>query len=280
MLTFAGRIIGYVRQPKTEVIQHLPAAPASFLTLKPALPPNTTIPPGLPALPAPPAPITAAHAGTLYTQNEFGHFVPVIQTANAPTECNTKAATIKLQLADEWDGWPDGDFECDFTHKEFEATNELVTQWATATGGGSHTKDTDGLRWQEGKTSTRKCLGIIKCNNKDCEVLVCPHTKKKGLCLQLTKGCLCGAVLVHHDCNVQSRLWTWKGGVHYSNSGYHAHERPSHVLHLMPKERYDFKRLVASHPNAGPLELVVGVRGIHGPSESSADISDVLLNRD
>ncbi|KAG6856983.1 hypothetical protein H0H87_011372, partial [Tephrocybe sp. NHM501043] len=48
----------------------------------------------------------------------------------------------------------------------------------------------------------------------------------------------------------------------------------------MPNECHQFERLVAENPTAGPLELVVGVRGLHGPGESSADISDVLLNRD
>ncbi|KAG6905150.1 hypothetical protein DXG01_004520 [Tephrocybe rancida] len=60
MLIFTGRIVGYVRQPKTEMIQHPPAALPSLPTLKPALPPHAPVPTGLPVVPAPPAPTTPA----------------------------------------------------------------------------------------------------------------------------------------------------------------------------------------------------------------------------
>ncbi|KAG6913865.1 hypothetical protein DXG01_003777 [Tephrocybe rancida] len=82
-----GRIVGYVRQPKTI----LPSLPIP----KP-LPPHAPIPTGLPAVPAPPAANTAAHARTLYTRNELGHFVPVIQTMNAPAERDKMLQELQL----------------------------------------------------------------------------------------------------------------------------------------------------------------------------------------
>ena len=32
------------------------------------------------------------------------------------------------------------------------------------------------------------------------------------------------------------------------------------------------------HPTVGPLGLIVGIPGLHGPGESVAEISDALLN--
>lgn len=53
------------------------------------------------------------------------------------------------------------------------------------------------------------------------------------------------------------------------------HDRPTHILHLLPHERSQFETVVKSHPKTGPLGLIVGVPGIDGPGESVADISDV-----
>jgi hypothetical protein len=36
----------------------------------------------------------------------------------------------------EWDGWPDGYFEKDFTFKEYNTTNWLKVHWAQKVGGG------------------------------------------------------------------------------------------------------------------------------------------------
>lgn len=90
--------------------------------------------------------------------------------------------------------------------------------------------------------------------------------------------CTCGAELFREDCSVTSHLWTWKGGIHYSNSGFHLHRRPTHLLHLLPDEKSRFEALVRAHPKSGPLALIVGVPTLHGPGESVADISPVLVN--
>jgi hypothetical protein len=58
------------------------------------------------------------------------------------------------------------------------------------------------------------------------------------------------------------------------------HPRHSHLLHLLPKEKAEFKELVLTHPKAGPLALVVGAPGVKGPGKSVADISPVFVNVD
>ncbi|KAL0954447.1 hypothetical protein HGRIS_003423 [Hohenbuehelia grisea] len=77
----------------------------------------------------------------------------------------------------DWDGWPNGDFELDFTPEEVNATKNLMMHWACKASGarkdvGSLTSET----WIGGKKSTRKCLGIITCNNSACTVVVRPQT--------------------------------------------------------------------------------------------------------
>ncbi|KAJ7864093.1 hypothetical protein B0H14DRAFT_2348646, partial [Mycena olivaceomarginata] len=43
-------------------------------------------------------------------------------------------------------------------------------------------------------------------------------------------------------------------------------------------EKNEFSKVVEQNPSAGPLKLLVGRPGVHGPGESVADISPVLFN--
>jgi hypothetical protein len=70
----------------------------------------------------------------------------------------------------------------------------------------------------------------------------------------------------------------WSGGVHYKNNGMHTHARPTHILHLLPREKIQFETIIKSHPKTGPLALIVGVPEVDGLGKSITDISDVLLN--
>lgn len=182
--------------------------------------------------------------------------------------------------ANNWDGWSDGTFEQDFTFQEFENTGNLTVHWAMTTSGGDRKGDDDALVWQRGKKSTRKCLGVIECDNPMCAIITRPQTKSQQIDNQLRRPCKCGAVLFCQRCDVISNLWKWSGGVHYLNQGFHAHRRPTHLLHLHAGERQEFIELVQSHPKSGPLQLIVDVPGLDGPGKSVADISDVLLNAD
>ena len=56
------------------------------------------------------------------------------------------------------------------------------------------------------------------------------------------------------------------------------HQWPAHILHLLKDEKSHFEEIVTAHPTVGPLGLIVGIPGLHGPGESVAEISDMLLN--
>ncbi|KAF9522542.1 hypothetical protein CPB83DRAFT_917241, partial [Crepidotus variabilis] len=147
----------------------------------------------------------------------------------------------------DWDYWPDGNFECDFTVEEVKVTSGLMTHYATIVGGGDKTGKSNADCWQNGKRATRKCLGVIFCANQpSCQAFTRPNTKPKTLEKQLQGSCgTCGSELIHEPCDVRSILWKWERGIHFR-----------------------------------PLGLLVGPRGVTGPGKSVADISDVLLNKD
>jgi hypothetical protein len=179
-----------------------------------------------------------------------------------------------------WDGWPDGEFERDFTWQEMADTKDLMVHWAYRLTGGDRKGDIFGDTWPEGKRAKRWCLGTIVCDNEECETMVRPQTKPEGISKQLLSKCQCGARLRHDDCGLVSELWKYKDGVHYINGGYHQHARPTHILHLSPNQRVRFDAIVTANPKVKSLGLLVGVPGLHGPGESVADISDVFLNAD
>lgn len=217
----------------------------------------------------------------LYRRMSDGNFVPV-SSAKIPARKSVKAAETTVAQTDfasnEWDGWPDGSWEMDLTYDEFESSGNLQIHWAHVVGGGDRKGDEHASNWISGKKSSRRCLGIIECDNPICRVITRPHTSSKGIDKQLHQACSCGAVLSRVECDVTAYLWKWSRGVHYSNGGYHGHRRPTHLLHLLKGEQSKFEEIVKAYPKSGPLQLVVGVPGLDQPGVSVADISDVLLN--
>ena len=187
-----------------------------------------------------------------------------------------KNSSSKVSDSD-WNGWPDGTFEREFTFEEVNAYNNLQVHWATKShgvrGGNNFAEE-----WIDGKRLRRDCLGIIQCDNPDCTITIRPQTTPKGIDRQLRETCKCGAILSHIQCHVHSTVWTYSKGVHFKNIGNHNHPRPGHILHISKSERVWFETLVITNPTTGPLGLIVGVPGINGPGESVADISDVFLN--
>ena len=165
--------------------------------------------------------------------------------------------------ASEWDGWPNGIIERDFTWKEFESTDQLMSHWAAKVGGGDRRGDTSAGVWERGKRSTRDCLGIIHCENKECDYAVRPFTTRQRILQQLQKKCeICRTSLFHQECEIRAVLWKWSSGVHYKQNGSHNHDRPPPVLHLSKNEHQKFVQLVEQHPKTGPRGLVVGVPGL------------------
>ena len=181
----------------------------------------------------------------------------------------------------EWNSWPNDTIKRDFTWKEFEATGQLLSHWAAKGGGGDQRGDVSAGMWERGKRSTRDCLGIIQCDNEDCDYAVRPFTTRQRINQQLEKSCeICGMSLGHRECGVRAVLWKWLGGVHYEQNGSHDHERPPRILHLSKSERQTFVQLVEQHLKTGPQGLAVGVPGLAGPGQSAAEISPALLNID
>ncbi|KAF5374009.1 hypothetical protein D9615_009903 [Tricholomella constricta] len=270
MYDTTGRIIGYV-QNKPPVSE-----------------------PGIPKNIPPPGPTRIENASKfvigstneiIYTRTPEGHFIPIQNPEEKQGHAQHKPLDTKVKedfpgAEVHWDGWPDGKFERDFTLDEVNETNDLAIHWAHTVGGGDRKGQRFAEEWMNGKRVTRTCLGILQCDNQDCEITIRPHTKPQSLRTQLLKPCSCGAMLYHLKCDVKSILWTWSKGIHYQNSGYHVHRRPPRKLHLLPQEKRRFEAMVNAHPQVGPLQLIVGVPGIDGPGESVADISDVLLNAD
>ncbi|KAF5319194.1 hypothetical protein D9619_008741 [Psilocybe cf. subviscida] len=194
--------------------------------------------------------------------------------ANAILPTLPTAATT----AEQWDGWPNGNFSCDFSWGTFESTKSLMEHWAHEVVGGMRGGDEHALEWENGKRSARRCLGIIQCDNNDCKMIIRPHTKSVRLARQLSGECECGYDLNHIRCNAGSQLWKWSEGVHYFHQGDHHHERPTHILHTSRTEERRFEAIVRAHPTTKALGLQVGVPGIDGPGESVTQISDVFLN--
>ena len=242
---------------------------------------------------------TAPPPGTqLYVRDTEGRFQPYMHgnTATQATrhqQSSTKPAGNAAALASqpiqrsigsgtpiEWDGWPNGDWERDYSWEEVHATKHLQVHWATKTIGGDRKGDELALSWENGKRSTRRCLGIIDCDNGSCKRIIRPQTTSQGIAKQLSHQCECGAVLSHTVCTVVSVLMTWSGGIHYANGGHHEHPRPTYLLHVSRDEEATFQSLVQGNPTTGPLGLIVGPRGLHGPGPSVADISPVYLNID
>ena len=197
-------------------------------------------------------------------------------TTNAPVKEGHKS-----EPASDWDAWPDGMIKRDFTWQEFEATGELMSHWAAKVGGGDRRGKLSAAVWAMGKRSTRDCLGVIHCDDEDCTYAVRPFTTRPRIARQLENHCeICGASLTHQECAVRAVLWKWSGGVHYEQTETHRHRRPPRILHLSKTERRKFVELVEQHPKTGPRGLIVGVPGLGGPGQSTADISPALLNID
>ncbi|KAJ3572688.1 hypothetical protein NP233_g2918 [Leucocoprinus birnbaumii] len=89
---------------------------------------------------------------------------------------------------------------------------------------------------------------------------------------------LCQGQLVYQPCDLKDTQWRWRDGVHYRHEGWHKHEKPCKI-HLTYQRNQQFEATMKAHPLAGPLELLVGVHGLEGPSKLVSDISPIFLNK-
>lgn len=156
-----------------------------------------------------------------YTRTADGCFIPITPSS---TQTGLHERTHQtLPPAPKWDGWPDGNFSQDFTHEEVKATGNLCWHWPFKSNGGYRNGDTNAAAWQNGKKSSKKCLGVIQCENPDCEVILRVATTPQRLAKQLVKVCECSSSFFHQNCDVVGYTWTWNGGQHYENCGHHCH---------------------------------------------------------
>ncbi|KAJ7440431.1 hypothetical protein FB451DRAFT_1191601 [Mycena latifolia] len=292
-----GNIMGYVRNDVYGPRAHAPALAGSVRSgLQPVF-----APPPLPA-----AASLANQASQLYVRTSDGRFVPHQatpaalepyaphsrnlppsiplpgheQTTAPPGDPIAHRADAPTTVEDEWDRWPSGVFQKDFTWQQFKNLKQLSVHWSCRVVGGDRKGDEMAGHWEAGKRSTRICQGHIACDVDTCPVIVRPQTTSEGIACQKLQRCRCNGKLDHYRCDVQSTLHKWSGGVHYSNLGIHDHPKLTHILHVSPQEQAKFEEIVTAHPATRPLGLIVGVPGLHGPRESVADISSVYLNAD
>ncbi|KAJ7658638.1 hypothetical protein DFH06DRAFT_1407053, partial [Mycena polygramma] len=253
-----------------------PSAPGQAANSHTAHPPDTDrrISPAQPA--QTPVPASSAQRADSISSTSSS------RRSSSPSAAHSDSADAKSSSKPkvDWDPWPDGDFEMDFTWPEFHATGELHVHWACEPVGGDKHGVDSADDWVDGKKTRRRCRGIIRCRKSRCTTIVRPQTRMKGIQKQLLHPCLCGAQLFHLDCGLVSTSYSFSGGVHYVNGGTHDHPRPTHILHLTSKERSKFVEIVREHPKVGPLSLLVGRPGLHGPEKSVAEISPVLFNKD
>jgi hypothetical protein len=83
-----------------------------------------------------------------------------------------------------------------------------MSHWAAKAGGGHWRGDASAEMWERGKKSSCDCLGIIQCENEDCEYAVWPFTTCQRIIRQLENGCkICGMSLIHQECEIRAVLW-------------------------------------------------------------------------
>ena len=208
----------------------------------------------------------------------------VAKQAHSPTQKTQQKVTLPsinrgVDDLPKWDPWPDGPFQLDVSWEEVSRTKKLQTHWAERTHGGDRKGREDADVWDQGKRSTRTCLGVLVCDNHECKRVTRPMTDPARFKAQLMGECQCGGQLRHQSCGVRSILWSYSGGIRYQHDGFHYHARPP-VIHPTPEEKERFAALVRHNPKSGPLQLVVGVPTLEGPGQSVADISDVYINAD
>ena len=206
-------------------------------------------------------------------------------TLPGPGTTQTAAVVVKSSQLDDkaltsWDPWPNGHFERTLSNDEYTASNCALVHWATRNRGG-YTGNAAASSWHEGKKGIRSCLGVITCNNQDCNARIRPPVRPKALEKRLQESCpICGSGVLHHNtCDVKIITHTFRGGRHIEHQGYHFHDRPI-PIHLTVSEKAELAETVSEHPKVGPAMLMTGVPKLHGHTKPVTEISPTLLNAD
>ncbi|KDR69362.1 hypothetical protein GALMADRAFT_77388, partial [Galerina marginata CBS 339.88] len=170
-----------------------------------------------------------------------------------PPERAVEASTAVI-----WDGWPDGDFSQLFTWNEFLASNKLAVHWACTALGGDKVGNDDAENWEQGKTTSRRCNGIIKCNNPLCMIVIRPQTRTVGIQKQLQEPCKCKGQLQQIPCRIVSRLHQFRHGVYYQNGGINGPQESVAEISpvLLNKDQIKAEKQKAKSKNKGPEDFI------------------------
>jgi hypothetical protein len=247
------------------------AGPAAPMAAVPAAPMAA-----IPAAPVVPATFTKPSAEN---RQANGQAMTVPSHPAAKQDFKANLAAKQSSQNDEWDYWPDGNFERLMSAEQVSAAGRLMVHWSYTVLGGLP-GDKTSPNWRDGLVTRRKCNGVIRCSNPTCTMIVRPQTRRSGINKQLRENCSCSSSLIEMPCGIVSRLYQFKEGVYYINGGQHQHPKPTHELHLSPKAKARFESILKDHPKAGPLSLLVGRPGLGGPQESVAELAPPLHNKD
>jgi hypothetical protein len=194
----------------------------------------------------------------------------------------------KTLEAHNWDGWPDGTWNKEYTPEEVKLTKDFIVNWACRTQGGNNRPKATSDIEQGTKKRTRVCLGIIKCGNKrrgqedGCQIVTRPHTRgTKEIEKQLAERCECGSKRKYYPCTGKARIIIIysAGRAKFSHIGTHNHERPTDVIHLVERERVKLEEMVLKDPRKGPLALTVELATSHDPPKPFLNKDRVAVER-
>ena len=294
-----GNIQKDILQPDSDVVNiclgHIVAYTEVLLPPSAAVPsnpvPHASLPQPTPTntVPAKSLPISDPYASKwasidLSDPASLSQFLP-LETQPDPEArnlCDNGVLFTSLDRLDGgWNGWPSGKFALDLTHQEYQDTKNLQVHWATRNIGGDRKGSRHSSTIADGKISHKICLGVMHCDNSECQIITRPFVKSDAeRKRQLEASCSCGAELQYFPCGSQSYLIIWgqigdnelTAKYRYINGDAHVHSRIPNVKHLGRDEEKQLQALVHSHPNLEPAALMVGPKTLDGYGPGAANI--------
>ncbi|KAL0564428.1 hypothetical protein V5O48_017618, partial [Marasmius crinis-equi] len=160
-------------------------------------------------------------------------------------------------------------FQTRFSWDQFNGNilRELKVEWSYSTTNGRKAagSSVDADKPSHGLRSYRYCLGVLRCNNKECHIHVRPKVDPKARREQIGKLCQCNKLngatdfrLELVDCNNIAKIIKWKDGVDYQNGVRHNHPPFHHQKRLTPLQAKAAEDLVKANPTATPAALRSG----------------------
>ncbi|KAJ7474549.1 hypothetical protein B0H11DRAFT_2195261 [Mycena galericulata] len=126
-----------------------------------------------------------------------------------------------------WDYWPNGKFQQLYSVQELMDTYDLATNWVLETV--RNRGSTRALKWEKGKETRRRCLGVISCHNTTCAMQLAPAARAIDRHRQLQQTCIiCGETLAVQPCGIESSLFRFRDGGFLKHGGTHNHTKFTH----------------------------------------------------